>query len=226
MRTFQNRFLTFFFAEQRTYHRSFAVLLLELPSSLSVWIRQVFTWPHRVSPFPTPTHPAGVYGERVTYDVRAYTPIIFDWQEETWRSCFSRMEEWHFIPLFCNMCRMHWGMFAIFIWGWRVVVKGPERGKAVMDAMELKRGGPGRHRVALLGKSCLPFAEEEQMCRLVERLGSSHYLGMHRNCRTRGEVPRLEGPLWSIQGQEKDKAATSDAAVVRRSWTEGLQQRY
>jgi hypothetical protein len=63
--------------------------------------------------------------------------------------------------------------FAIFIWGrWRIVIKGPERTKAVMDAMELKEGWPWTPPKTLLGKSCFAFLQEEeldQMRLLVER---------------------------------------------------------
>ena len=51
--------------------------------------------------------------------------------------------------------------FAVFIWGqWRVAVKGPERSAAVIATQNLREAWPWSPPIALLGKSCLCFLQE------------------------------------------------------------------
>jgi cytochrome P450 len=136
-----------------------------------LWVRQLFSWPRRdksVSDLPAPPRACTgngalpVYGHtRLFFRLAGDVALLF---QPEWR-------EWNFLPDF--MSRPLGECFAIFIWGkWRVVVKGPERTKLVMDAVELKEGWPWTPPVTLLGKSCFAFLQEEeseQMRQLIER---------------------------------------------------------
>jgi hypothetical protein len=136
--------------------------------------------------------------------------------------------EWHFIPLLCNMSRPLGECFAIFIWGrWRVVVKGPERSKTVMDAMDLKEGWPWTPPVTLLGKSCFAFLQEEeleQMYRLVERpldhrivlKYAPQFAELAEKCLD--EVVRGEFK----KSKKKDKTATGAPAVMSEGYNSDI----
>jgi hypothetical protein len=111
--------------------------------------------------------------------------------------------------------------FAIFIWGrWRVVIKGPERAKTVMDAMELKEGWPWTPPVTLLGKSCFAFLQEEeldQMCRLIER-PLDHRVALQYAPRFAELAEKcLDEVVRGVfkKSKKKDKTATSAPAVIR-----------
>lgn len=53
--------------------------------------------------------------------------------------------------------------FSIFIWGqWRVVVRGPERVRSVLDSGYLKEGWAWSPPVTLLGKSCMSLLDEQE----------------------------------------------------------------
>ena len=63
--------------------------------------------------------------------------------------------------------------FSIFIWGqWRVVIKGPERVKRILDSPGLKEGWAWTPPVTLLGKSCLPLLPDDEAAFLKSLLAS------------------------------------------------------
>jgi hypothetical protein len=119
------------------------------------------TWPCRdrhASALPAPPRACSgngalpVYGHtRLFMRLAGDVALLFDrdWQE--WR-CLPR-----------TWSRTLGECFAIFIWGeWRIVVKGPERSRKVLESGPLKAGWPWTPPVTLLGQSCLEFLEDQE----------------------------------------------------------------
>jgi cytochrome P450 len=69
--------------------------------------------------------------------------------------------EWKWLPE--RWSRTLGDCFSVFIWGqWRVVIRGPERVKSILDSKGLKEGWAWSPPVALLGKSCLPLLPDDE----------------------------------------------------------------
>ena len=70
--------------------------------------------------------------------------------------------EWKWTPGWCGFSRKLGDCFAIFIWGqWRVVIRGPERVRTVMDLGCLKEDWAWSPPAALLGNKCMPLMEDD-----------------------------------------------------------------
>lgn len=136
---------------------------------VGLWARQLFSGPRRDrnynngisnSNLPAPpralvSHQAlPVYGHTFHFTRLAGSmALLFDGEEDT--------EYGKFMPGFCKGRKLG-DCFAVYIWGqWRVCVQGPERARKVFDNVDLKEAFPWTPPIALLGKSCLPFLEED-----------------------------------------------------------------
>lgn len=187
---------------------------------IGLWIRQVFTWPRRdrsVSDLPAPPRACTGNGSLPVY---GHTRLFFRLAGDVALLFQPEWREWHFIPHYCNMSRPLGECFAIFIWGrWRVVIKGPERAKTVMDAMELKEGWPWTPPVTLLGKSCFAFLQEEeseQMRCLIERPLDHRIALLHAPQFAELAEKCLDESVRGVfkKSKKKDKTATSASAAM------------
>jgi len=127
-----------------------------------LWLRQVFSKPRRdwsASPLKAPPRALSgnralpVYGHTLLFQrLAGDAALLFPptWREMNgvcWPKRFS--EE-------LGEC------FAMYIWGqWRVVVKGPERTRQVLESQEVKEAFPWTPPITLLGKSCFSFLNND-----------------------------------------------------------------
>jgi cytochrome P450 len=139
---------------------------------IGLWIRQVFTWPRRDKHFDSklPAPPRACTGNGA-WPVYGHTRLFCRLAGDVALLFQPASREWGCFPE--KLSRTLGECFAIFIWGqWRIVIKGPERTKLIMESMDLKESWPWTPPVTLLGKSCFSFLEEDELegfRRLIER---------------------------------------------------------
>lgn len=137
---------------------------------LGLWLRQIFSGPRRDSASELPAPPRALTGHS-SLPVYGHTHLF---QRLAGSVALLFPPEKRELPLLPDFCSRQLGeCFAIYVWGqWRVVIKGPERAKQVLDTIDLKEGFPWTPPVTLLGRSCLPFLEDhdaEQLHQLIRK---------------------------------------------------------
>ena len=133
-----------------------AIVAIAIIYFFGLWIRQIFSFPRRdlnVSSLPGP--PRALSGNNAL-PVYGHTHLFTRHGGDAALYFSPTQREWH------RFGRMLGDCFSMFIWGqWRVVIRGPERAKRVMDSMDLKESWPWTPPKTLLGASCLCLMEDE-----------------------------------------------------------------
>jgi len=146
-----------------------AIVAIAILYFFGLWLRQLFSFPRRdksVSQLPRPPRALSGNGALPVYGhTRLFTRMAGDVAllfNPDWREIQCLPKSWS---------RRLGDCFAIFIWGqWRVVVKGPERARLVMDSQDLKEGWPWKPPKLLLGGSCFSFLEDDEAEQLRQLL--------------------------------------------------------
>jgi hypothetical protein len=135
-----------------------AVLAVALIWLTYLFIVQLFSGPKRDTSSSLPVPPRALTGNGA-WPVLGHT-LLFSKHGGDMAVLFPpEWREWRWLP----WSRTLGESFSVFVWGqWRVVVRGPEAAQKVMEQAELQEGWAWLAPITLLGKSCLPFLDDQE----------------------------------------------------------------
>lgn len=123
-----------------------------------LFIVQLFSGPKRDASSSLPVPPRAITGNGA-WPVLGHT-LLFSKHGGDMAVLFPpEWREWRWLPWSHTLGET----FCVFLWGqWRVVVRGPEAAQKVMGQAELEEGWAWAAPITLLGKSCLPFLDDQE----------------------------------------------------------------
>lgn len=126
-----------------------------------LWVRQVIRGPGHDPHSQYPPPPRGLTGN-AALPVYGHTLLFAKLGGDLALKFPKQLREISWLPQYWT--RALGDCFSLFIWGqWRIAIKGPERAKQILNTKTpLKDGWPWTPPIALLGKSCLCFLEDEE----------------------------------------------------------------